>query len=159
MAMATSIDIEEIKTAIDTIKTSVSENTSAIARQSDRIDSIIRLTEANANAINALTQRIELGFLGVNGKIEIGFANVDTKLTKVETELTKLEGKINVLDIKSDGQIEVLDTRFDERTNAIRQRVDGKELAARNIYTGITVAFTGGMLLAFAKYLFFGTFP
>ena len=39
------------------------------------------------------------------------------------------------------------------------QRLDGKELAQRNIFTGITVLTVGGILLAFYKYLFFGTLP
>ena len=39
------------------------------------------------------------------------------------------------------------------------QRLDGKELAQRNIFTGITVLIVGGILLAFFKYLFFGTLP
>ncbi len=134
MTMATDTDIREIKTAVEA-------NTKAIATQSDRIEAIIRGTEANTKAINDLTQEMRLKFSTVENKIEVGFANVETKLTKLE------------------GQILTLDTKFDERTKGIGQRVDGKELAVRNVSTGLVVATTGGILLAVFKYLFFGTLP
>ncbi len=148
MTMATDTDIREIKTAIEA-------NTKAIATQSDRIEVIIRGTEANTKAIEVitkgteantkaisdLTQEMRLKFSSVENKIEVGFANVETKLTKLE------------------GQILTLDTKFDERTKGIGQRVDGRELAVRNVSTGLIVATTGGILLAVFKYLFFGTLP
>jgi predicted nucleic acid-binding Zn-ribbon protein len=134
MTMATDTDIREIKTAIEA-------NTKTIATQSDRIEAIIRGTEANTKAISDLTQEMRLKFSSVENKIEVGFANVETKLTKLE------------------GQILTLDAKFDERTKGIGQRVDGKDLAVRNVSTGLIVATTGGVLLAVAKYLFFGTLP
>jgi ABC-type transporter Mla subunit MlaD len=88
MTMATDTDIREIKTAIKA-------NTKTIATQSDRIKAIIRGTEANTKAISDLTQEMRLKFSSVENKIEVGFANVETKLTKLE------------------GQILTLDTKFD----------------------------------------------
>jgi ABC-type transporter Mla subunit MlaD len=134
MTMATNTDIKDIKTAVES-------NTKTIAAQSDRIEAIIRGTEANTKAINDLTQEMRLKFSTVENKIEVGFATVETKLTKLE------------------GQILTLDAKFDERTKGIGQRVDGKELAVRNVSTGLIVATTGGILLAVFKYLFFGTLP
>ncbi len=134
MTMATNTDIKDIKTAVDA-------NTQTIATQSDRIEAIIRGTEANTKAISDLTQEMRLKFSNVENKIEVGFATVETKLTKLE------------------GQILTLDTKFDERTKGIGQRVDGKDLVVRNVSTGLIVATTGGILLAVAKYLFFGTLP
>jgi ABC-type transporter Mla subunit MlaD len=134
MTMATNTDIKDIKTAVESY-------TKTIAAQSDRIEAIIRGTESNTKAINDLTQEMRLKFSSVENKIEVGFATVETKLTKLE------------------GQILTLDAKFDERTKGIGQRVDGKDLAVRNVSTGLMVATTGGILLAVVKYLFFGTLP
>lgn len=134
MTMATNTDIKDIKTAVES-------NTKTIAAQSDRIEAIIRGTEASTKAINDLTQEMRLKFSNVENKIEVGFATVETKLTKLE------------------GQILTLDAKFDERTKGIGQRVDGKDLAVRNVSTGLVVVTTGGILLAVFKYLFFGTLP
>lgn len=134
MTMATNTDIKDIKAAVES-------NSQTIAAQSNRIEAIIRGTEANTKAINDLTQEMRLKFSNVENKIEVGFATVETKLTKLE------------------GQILTLDAKFDERTKGIGQRVDGKELAIRNVSTGLVVATTGGVLLAVFKYLFFGTLP
>jgi hypothetical protein len=71
-------------------------------------------------------------------EVRVGFA-------QVETNLTKLEGKIDNVD-----------TKFDERTKGMGQRLDGKELAQRNIFTGLTVTIVGAILLTLGKYLFFG---
>jgi hypothetical protein len=131
MTQATDTDIRELKTAID-------GNTSAIA-------GLIKATEANAKAIADLTLEMRLGFGEVKGQI----TNLDTKLSgQITNAESKLEGKINSLD-----------TKFDERSKGMGQRLDGKELAQRNIFTGITVLIVGGVLLAFFKYLFFGTLP
>jgi predicted nucleic acid-binding Zn-ribbon protein len=134
MTMATNTDIKDIKTAVES-------NTKTIAAQSDRIEAIIRGTEANIKAVNDLTQQMRFNFLDVEKKIEAGLDNVEKKLIGLE------------------GKIDTLDARFDERTKGISQRVDGKDLAVRNVSTGLIVATTGGILLAVAKYLFFGTLP
>jgi predicted nucleic acid-binding Zn-ribbon protein len=134
MTMATNTDIKDIKTAVES-------NTKTIAAQSDRIEAIIRGTEANTKAVNDLTQQMRFNFLDVEKKIEAGLDNVEKKLIGLE------------------GKIDTLDARFDERTKGISQRVDGKDLAVRNVSTGLIVATTGGILLAVAKYLFFGTLP
>jgi predicted nucleic acid-binding Zn-ribbon protein len=134
MTMATNTDIKDIKTAVES-------NTKTIVAQSDRIEAIIRGTEANTRAVNDLTQQMRFNFLDVEKKIEAGLDNVEKKLIGLE------------------GKIDTLDARFDERTKGISQRVDGKDLAVRNVSTGLIVATTGGILLAVAKYLFFGTLP
>ncbi len=109
------------------------------------IEAIARGTEANTKAIADLTLEMRLGFGAVQGQI----TNLDTKLSgQITNAESKLEGKINSLD-----------TKFDERSKGMGQRLDGKELAQRNIFTGITVLIVGGVLLAFFKYLFFGTLP
>jgi hypothetical protein len=138
MTQATDTDSRELKTAID-------GNTRAI-------DGLIRATEANAKAIADLTLEMRLGF-----------GNVETKFTEVKGQIsnldTKLSGQITNAESKLEGKINSLDTKFDERSKGIGQRLDGKELAQRNIFTGITVLIVGGILLAFFKYLFFGTLP
>ena len=129
MTQATDTDIRELKTAID-------GNTRAI-------EAIVRATEANAKAIADLTLEMRVGFSGVQGQI-----------TNLET---KLEGRINNLDTKLVGKLDALGEKFEERTKGFGQRLDGRELAQRNIFTGLTVVIVGGLLLAIAKYLFFGT--
>jgi hypothetical protein len=74
-------------------------------------------------------------------RMELGFANIETKFAEVR------------------GDIKILDSKFEERTKGFSQRLDGKELAQRNISTGLTVAIVGGLLLTLAKYLFFGVNP
>ncbi len=73
--------------------------------------------------------------------MRLGFSNIDTKFAEVW------------------GDIKALDSKFEERTKGFSQRLDGKELAQRNIFTGLTVAIVGGLLLTLAKYLFFGSNP
>jgi chromosome segregation ATPase len=156
MTQATDTDIRELKTAID-------GNTRAIATQSDRIEAmdrriegIVRGTEANTKAIADLTLEMRVGFANIDTK----FAQVDTKLTKLEGKIdnvgSKLEGKIDNVESKLEGKIDALGEKFDELTKGMGQRLDGKELAMRNLSTGLIVATIGGLWLAFAKYLFFG---
>jgi hypothetical protein len=138
MTQATDTDSRELKTAID-------GNTRAI-------DGLIRATEANAKAIADLTLEMRLGF-----------GNVETKFTEVKGQIsnldTRISGQITNAESKLEGKINSLDTKFDERSKGMGTRLDGKELAQRNIFTGITVLIVGGILLAFFKYLFFGTLP
>ena len=148
MTQATDIDIREIKTAIDgntkaieSIARATESNTRSVSGLSDRVESIAKSTEANTKAITDLTLEMRLGFANVN------------------TQIVRLDGKIDNLDTKLTGKIDALGEKFDERTKGFGQRLDGRELAQRNIYTGSTVAIVGGLLLALAKYLFFGTLP
>ena len=90
--------------------------------------------EANTKSIADLTQEMRVGF-------------------------TKLEGKIDNLDAKLTGRIDTIEAKFEERTKGFGQRLDGKELAQRNVSTGLTVAIVGGLLLTLAKYLFLGVNP
>jgi chromosome segregation ATPase len=155
MTQATELDLREIKTTIDANTRSIDAigkmteaNTIAIAAQSDRIEATTKIAEVNTKAISDLTASI----IGLREEMRVGFASVDTKLAK-------LEGKIDNAETKLAGKIDTLSATFDERTKGIGQRLDSKELAQRNIFTGLTVAIVGGMLLAFGKYLFFGTLP
>jgi hypothetical protein len=84
---------------------------------------------------NASTQQ---QIIRLEQRMELGFANIETKFAEVR------------------GDIKILDSKFEERTKGFSQRLDGKELAQRNITTGLTVAIVGGLLLTLAKYLFFG---
>jgi hypothetical protein len=87
---------------------------------------------------NASTQQ---QIIRLEQRMELGFANIETKFAEVR------------------GDIKILDSKFEERTKGFSQRLDGKELAQRNITTGLTVAIVGGLLLTLAKYLFFGINP
>ncbi len=144
MTYATETDIRELKTAVESIGrgteantraieslTRITEaNTTALATHSNRIEGLTKATEANIKAIADLTS----SFGGLREEMRVGFADMK-------------------------GQINTLDAKFDERSKGMGQRLDGKELAQRNIFTGITVLIVGGVLLAFFKYLFFGTLP
>jgi hypothetical protein len=142
MTQVTDTDSRELKTAID-------GNTRAI-------DGLIRATEANAKAIADLTLEMRVGFSGIQGQI----TNLDTKLGGQITNLdTKLSGQITNAESKLEGKIDALGEKFDERTKGMGQRLDGKELAQRNIFTGLTVTIVGAILLSLGKYLFFGTLP
>jgi hypothetical protein len=71
-------------------------------------------------------------------RMELGFANVESKFAEVR------------------GDIKTFDSKFKERTKGFSKKLDGKELAQRNISTGLTVAIVSGLLLTLAKYLFVG---
>jgi chromosome segregation ATPase len=155
MTQVTDIDIRELKTAID-------GNTRAIATQSDRIEAIGRSTEANTTAIEGLSRTNE----AVDRRLE-----TLTKTTEALTKTTEANAKAiadlisSVTGLREEmrvgfegikGQINTLDTKFDERTKGLGQRLDGKELAQRNIFTGLTVTIVGGILLTLGRFLFFG---
>jgi chromosome segregation ATPase len=142
MTQATDTDIRELKTAID-------GNTKAVEAIDRRIEALTRTTEANAKAIADLTLEMRMGF-----------SNVETKFTEVKGLIsnldTKLSGQITNLDTKLEGKIDTLTGKFDERTKGLGTRLDGKELAQRNIFTGLTVTIVGGILLTLGRFLFFG---
>ena len=110
--------------------TDIREIKTAIEANTKVIESIAKSTEANTKSIADLTLEMRLGF-----------ANADTKFSDIR------------------GDIKALDAKFEERTKGFGQRLDGKELAQRNISTGLTVAIVGGLLLTLAKYLFLGVDP
>ena len=149
MTQATDTDIRELKTAID-------GNTRAIASSSDRIEAIGRGTEANTKAIELIDRRLETLTLtteantkaitdltktteGIDRRLE-ALTKITEVNTKAITDLT-LEMQVGFKGIS--GQINTLDAKFDERTKALGTRLDGKELAQRNIFTGLTVTIVG----------------
>lgn len=141
MTYATETDIRELKTAIDgntrsieAIGRGTEANTKAIESIDRRLETLTLTTEANTKAIADLTKTTE--------------AN-----TKAITDLT-LEMQVGFKGIS--GQINTLDAKFEERTKALGTRLDGKELAQRNIFTGLTVTIVGGILLTLGRFLFFG---
>jgi hypothetical protein len=135
MTQATDTDIRELKTAIE-------GNTRTI-------EVLARSTEANAKAIADLTLEMRLGF----GNVETKFTEVKGQITNLDT---KLDGKIDKLESTLSGKIDTLTGKFDERTKGLGTRLDGKELAQRNIFTGLTVTIVGGILLTLGRFLFFG---
>ena len=158
MTQATDTDIRELKTAIDgntraieVIGRGTEANTRAIEAIDRRIESLTRTSEANTTTLSTHSERLE------------GLTKATEANTKAIADLTSSFGglreevRVGFADIK--GQINTLDAKFDERSKGMGQRLDGKELAQRNIFTGITVLIVGGVLLAFFKYLFFGTLP
>ena len=163
MTQATDTDIRELKTAID-------GNTRAIATQSDRIEVIGRSTEANTKAVEAIDRRLETltktteanakAIADLTLEMRMGFGNVETKFTEVKGQIsnldTKLSGQITNAETKLEGKIDTLTGKFDERTKGLGTRLDGKELAQRNIFTGLTVTIVGGILLTLGRFLFFG---
>jgi acetaldehyde dehydrogenase (acetylating) len=148
MTQATETDIRELKTAIDgntrsieVIGRGTEANTKAIEGLSQtssaidrRLEALTLTTEANAKAIEANTKAI---------------ADLTSSVTGLREEM-----RVGFEGIK--GQINTLDTKFDERTKGLGQRLDGKELATRNIFTGLTVTIVGGILLTLGRFLFFG---
>lgn len=156
MTQATDTDIRELKTAIDgntrTIESidrrieTLTLNTEGIDR---RLEALTRTTEANAKAISDLTLEMRLGFGSVNTK----FTEVSGQITNLDT---KLSGQITNAESTLSGEIDTLTGKFDERTKGLGQRLDGKELATRNIFTGLTVTIVGGILLTLGRFLFFG---
>jgi DNA repair ATPase RecN len=162
MTYATETDIRELKTAID-------GNTRSIATQSDRIEAIGRGTEANTKAIESIDRRLETLTLTTeaNTKAITDLTKTTeaidrrlealTKITEVNTKaITDLTLEMQVGFKGISGQITNLDTKFEERTKALGTRLDGKELAQRNIFTGLTVTIVGGILLTLGRFLFFG---
>ena len=163
MTQATDTDIRELKTAID-------GNTRAIATQSERIEVIGRSTEANTKAVEAIDRRLEAltktteanakavadltsSVTGLREEMRVGFSGVQGQITNLDT---KLSGQITNAETKLDGKIDTLTGKFDERTKGLGTRLDGKELAQRNIFTGLTVTIVGGILLTLGRFLFFG---
>jgi hypothetical protein len=152
MATAAETDIREIKTAIEA-------NTKAI-------ESIARLTEANAKAIADLTLDMRVGFASVDTKFavlreetQIGFASVDTKFASIDTKFAvlreemqvgfanidtkfaKLEGKIDTVEAKLEGKID----KLEERTNLGFWGF---------IFRGTALAALAALTAIFVKYLF-----
>lgn len=141
MTYATDTDIRELKTAVEAIGRGTEANTRAIEGLSQtssaidrRLEALTLTTEANAKAIEANTKAIAdltSSVTGLREEVRVGFEGIK-------------------------GQINTLDTKFDERTKGLGQRLDGKELAQRNIFTGLTVTIVGGILLTLGRFLFFG---
>ena len=105
MTQATDTDIRELKTAIDgSIRT--------IATQSERIDGLIRATEANTKAIADLTSSVT----GLREEMRVGFSVVQGQITNLDT---KLSGQITNTESKLEGKINSLDTKFDERIHSV----------------------------------------
>jgi chromosome segregation ATPase len=181
MTQATDTDIRELKTAIDgntraiatqsdrieVIGRSTEANTKAVEAIDRRLEALTKTTEANASAIEANTKAIA----DLTLEMRMGFGNVETKFTEVKGQIgnldtklsgqitnleTKLDGKIDTLESKLSGAIDTLTGKFDERTKGLGTRLDGKELAQRNIFTGLTVTIVGGILLTLGRFLFFG---
>ena len=142
MTQATDTDIRELKTAID-------GNTRAVEAIDRRLEALTKTTEANAKAIADLTLEMRMGF-----------GNVETKFTEVKGQITNLDTKLSgeITNSKStlSGEIDTLTGKFDERTKGLDTRLSGKELAQRNIFTGLTVTIVGGILLTLGRFLFFG---
>jgi chromosome segregation ATPase len=149
MTQATDTDIRELKTAIATLSQGIDGNTRAVEAIDRRIEALTRTTEANAKAISDLTLEMRLGFGSVNTK----FTEVSGQITNLDT---KLSGQITNTESTLSGEIATLTGKFDERTKGLGQRLDGKELATRNIFTGLTVTIVGGILLTLGRFLFFG---
>jgi hypothetical protein len=142
MTQATDTDIRELKTAID-------GNTRSI-------EALTKTTEANALAIAANTKAIAdltSSVTGLREEMRLGFSGVQGQITNLDT---KLSGQITNAETKLDGKIDTLAGKFDERTKGLGTRLDGKELAQRNIFTGLTVTIVGGILLTLGRFLFFG---
>jgi chromosome segregation ATPase len=160
MTQATDTDLRELKTAIEAIGRGTEANTKAIEGLSQtssaidrRLEAMTKITEVNTKAIADLTLEMRVGFSGIQGQI----TNLDTKLSGQITNLdTKLSGQITNVESKLEGKIDALVEKFDERTKGMGQRLDGKELATRNIFTGLTVTIVGGILLTLGRFLFFG---
>jgi hypothetical protein len=124
MTTATETDIREIKTAIE---------------------SIARLTEANAKAITDLTLDMRVGFASVDTKfavlreeMQVGFAKLEGKIDNLEA---RLEGQINTVEAKLEGKIDQLD----ERT---------KLGFWGFIFRGTALAALAALTAIFVKYLF-----
>jgi methyl-accepting chemotaxis protein len=162
MTYATETDIRDLKTAIDgntrsieTIGRGTEANTKAIESIDRRLETLTLTTEANTKAIADLTKTTE----GIDRRLE-----ALTKITEALTKTTEVNAKaITDLTLEMQvgfkgisGQITNLDTKFEERTKALGTRLDGKELAQRNIFTGLTVTIVGGILLTLGRFLFFG---
>ena len=154
MTYATDTDIRELKTAID-------GNTRSIATQSERIEAIGRGTEANTKAIEGLSQtssaidrRLEALTKTTEANAKAIEANTKA-IADLTSSVTGLREEVRVGFEGIKGQINTLDTKFDERTKGLGQRLDGKELAQRNIFTGLTVTIVGGILLTLGRFLFF----
>jgi chromosome segregation ATPase len=166
MTQATDTDLRELKTAIDgntrsieSIGRGTEANTKAIESIDRRLEALTlttealtKTTEANAKAITDLTLEMRLGFGSVNAK----FIEMSGQITNLDT---KLSGEITNSKSTLSGEIDTLTGKFDERTKGLGQRLDGKELAQRNIFTGLTVTIVGGILLTLGRFLFFGTLP
>jgi ABC-type transporter Mla subunit MlaD len=166
MTYATDTDIRELKTAIDgntrsidAIGRSTEANTKAIEGIDRRLEALTLTTEANAKAIEANTKAIAdltSSVTGLREEMRVGFSGVQGQITNLDT---KLSGQITNTESKLEGKINSLDAKFDERSKGMGQRLDGKELAQRNIFTGLTVTIVGAILLTLGKYLFFGKLP
>jgi chromosome segregation ATPase len=163
MTQATDTDIRELKTAIDgntrsieAIGRGTEANTKAVELFDRRLEALTLTTEANAKAIEASAKAIAdltSSVTGLREEMRLGFSGVQGQITNLDT---RISGQITNAETKLDGKIETLTGKFDERTKGLGQRLDGKELAIRNVSTGLTVTIVGGILLSLGRFLFFG---
>lgn len=86
MTQVTDTDIREIKSAIDA-------NTKSIATLSERVESIIKITESNAKAITDLTLEMRLGFANVENK----FTKLEGRIDTANARLTSLESNTKAI--------------------------------------------------------------
>ena len=93
MTQATDIDIREIKTSIEA-------NTRAIGQCADRIELIVKATEANTKAIADLT----ISVTGIREEMRVGFSDI-------RGEIKEVRGQINTSEAKLEGKIDKLDER------------------------------------------------
>jgi hypothetical protein len=144
MTQTTDREIDELKMTMNAIAKATEANAKAI--------------EANAKAIADLTLEMRVGFAKLEGKIEANTKAIENlaKMTEANAKaIAELTVELRVgfahVDTKLAKQ-EVLDLKVEERTKGLDRRLDAKELTQRGVFT-VTV---GGLLLAIAKYLFFG---
>jgi peptidoglycan hydrolase CwlO-like protein len=132
MTAATDTDLQQVKDLITTLHT---------ATQKQITDGNAALQKQIADlALNTQKQIADL-----DKRMDVGFANVETKFTKLEGDIRELRS-----------ELKALDTKFDEKTKNLDLRITNREFVNRGVAVGTTVAVFGGLLLAFGKFLFFG---
>jgi chromosome segregation ATPase len=147
MATVTDTDIQQLKDLITAGNIATQKQISDLALSSQQ--QISDLALSSQQQIAKLEQRMEVGFANVETK----FASIDTKFASIDTKFTKLEGDIENRFTKLEGDIATLSSgvqNFEKRMNELKidQRAQDQRFFGLSIFI---VTFAAGIAAKLAK--------
>ena len=100
------------------------------------------------SAISALSQRIEVGFTQVDTKLSGLRGEMNLKFAQVDTKLSSLQGEMNLKFAQVDTKL----AKIEGDINLLRQPRDFWDFVKK----GMAVTVFGGLLLTFGKFILTG---
>jgi hypothetical protein len=100
------------------------------------------------NAVNVLSQKMEVGFANVDTKLSDLRGEMNQRFAQVDTKLSDLRGEMNVKFAQVDTKL----AKIEGDITLLRQPKDFADFVKK----GMAVTVFGGMLLTFGKFIIFG---